>query len=192
MTRDSPLLEANRRRPPPPCARQAWASAYHSGCSGSSEQKPRGHAKAKVPPYLSGPVPMAWLAEAVTAGGAALALGVSLWFHRGLRRKFGPILRVDAAARKVMNLTADQARRAVAALADRRLIHVHAGGRGRCAEVEIPDPPGAAPSVDLRKPRDDARRGGAGQAPWREPYHQPPTTHRDGDGGTLDEGGDRE
>ena len=148
--------------------------------------------KPRVAPYLGGPVPMAWLAEAESAGGSALALGVSLWFHRGLRKKFGPILRVDAAARKVMNLTADQARRAVAALASRRLIHVHTGGRGRCAEVEILDPPGAAPSVDLRKPRDDARRGGAGQAPWREPYHRPPSTQRDGDEGMPDEGGDRE
>ena len=110
-------------------------------------------------------------------------MGVSLWFQRGMRKRFGPILRVDTAVRKAMNLTADQSRRAVTALAGRGLIHVHTGGRGRCTEVEILDPPGSAPSVDLRKPRDDARRGGAGLAPWHEPYDRPPTTQRDADAG---------
>jgi len=156
-----------------------------------TERKVTGPTKPKVAPYLGGPVPMAWLADAVTAGGAALTLGVSLWFYRGLRKKYGPILRVDANVRKVMNLTADQARRAVAALAARRLIHVHTGGRGRCAEVEILDPPGSAPSVDLRKPRDDARRGRAGQAAWHETYDRPPATQRDADTAAI-EGGDHE
>ena len=134
-------------------------------------------------PFLGGPVPMAWLAAANAAGGSAMALGIALWFHRGLRKKYGPILRVNAAVRKAMDLTPDQARRAIATLASKGLIHIHTGGRGRCTEVEILDPPGSAPSVDLRKPRDDARRGGAGLAPWHEPYDRPPTTQRDADAG---------
>ncbi|MFM7077323.1 MAG: hypothetical protein ACKO3G_14860 [Planctomycetaceae bacterium] len=160
---------------------QSVAPSTSSSGAPPTERKVTRPTKPKVAPYLSGPVPMSWLAEAVTAGGSALALGVSLWFQRGMRKRFGPILRVDTAVRKVMNLTADQSRRAVTALAARGLIHVHTGGRGRCTEVEILNPPGSAPSVDLRKPRDDARRGGAGQAPWHEPYDRPPTTQRDAD-----------
>jgi hypothetical protein len=140
-------------------------------------------------PFLSGPVPVAWLAAANVAGGSALALGIALWFHRGLRKKYGPILRVNAAVRKAMALTPDQARRAIAALASKGLIHIHTGGRGRCTEVEILDPPRATPSVDLRKPRDDARRGRAGQAPWHVTYDRPPATQRDADTAAIEGGG---
>jgi len=160
---------------------QSAASSPLSLGTPPTERKVTGPTKPKVAPYLGGPVPMAWLADAERAGGSALALGVSLWFHRGLRKKFGPILRVNAAVRKAMALTPDQARRAIAALASKGLIHVHTGGRGRCAEVEIRDPPGSAPSVDLRKPRDDARRNRAGQAAWHETYDRPPATQRDTD-----------
>ena len=106
-----------------------------------------------------------------------------------MRKKFGPILRVNAAVRKAMALTPDQARRAIAALAARGLIHIHTGGRGRCTEVEILDPPRATPSVDLRKPRDDARRGRAGQAPWHVTYDRPPATQRDADTAAIEGGG---
>ena len=83
---------------------------------GSTRRAPRWKPiKRKVTPYLGDSVPMSWLAEAVKTSKVVLALGVSLWFQRGLRKKDGPILRVDTAVRKVMNLTADQARRAVAA-----------------------------------------------------------------------------
>ena len=132
-------------------------------------------------PFLGGPVPMAWLAAANAAGGSAIALGLALWFHRGLRKKFGPILRVNAAVRKAMALTPDQARRAIAALAARGLIHIHTGGRGRCAEVEILDPLGSAPSVDCRKAAGDEHRAGAGRKPWHETYDRPPATQRDAD-----------
>ena len=132
-------------------------------------------------PFLSGPVPVAWLAAANVAGGSALAIGIALWFHRGLRKKYGPILRVNAAVRKAMDLTPDQARRAIATLASKGLIHIHTGGRGRCAEVEILDPLGSAPSVDCRKAAGDEHRAGAGRKPWHETYDRPPATQRDAD-----------
>ena len=143
-------------------------------------------------PFLSGPVPVAWLAAANVAGGSALALGIALWFHRGLRKKYGPILRVNAAVRKAMDLTPDQARRAVAALASKGLIHIHTGGRGRCTEVEILDLPGATPSVDRRKATGDERRAGAGRKPWQPPYDQPPSEHVEADAPTPNEGVDHE
>ena len=143
-------------------------------------------------PFLSGPVPVAWLAAANVAGGSALALGIALWFHRGLRKKYGPILRVNAAVRKAMDLTPDQARRAVAALASKGLIHIHTGGRGRCTEVEILDLPGATPSVDRRKATGDERRAGAGRKPWQPLYDQPPSEHVEADAPTPNEGVDHE
>ena len=156
------------------------------------EKKGSRGTRRQAAPLLSGPVPMAWLAAANAAGGSALALGLALWFQRGMRKRFGPILRVSTAVRKAMALTSDQTRRAIAALAERRLIHIHAGGRGRCAEVEILNPPGSAPSVDRRKATGDERRAGAGREPWRPPYDQPPSEEVDADAPTPDEGVEHE
>jgi hypothetical protein len=146
----------------------------------------------RVAPYLRGPVPMAWLAAANAAGGSALALGLALWFQRAMRKRFGPILRVNNAVRKSIGLSADQSRRAVAALVSRGLIYVHVGGRGRCTEVELLDPPGSAPSVDRRKAAGDERRAAAGREPWRPPYDRPPSEQVDADAPTPDEGVEHE
>ena len=135
---------------------------------------------------------MAWLSEANAAGGSALALGLALWFHRGLRKKFGPLLRVNAAVRKAMALTSDQTRRAIAALAERRLIHIHAGGRGRCAMVEILDPPGSEPSVDRRKPAANQRRAASGREHWHPAHDQPRSEQVDADAPAPDEGVEHE
>jgi len=159
----------------------------------SAKEKTGGRAtRRQTAPFLGGPVPMAWLAAANAAGGSALALGLAIWFHQGMRKKFGPILRVNAAVRKAMALTPDQARRAIAALASKGLIHIHTGGRGRCTEVEILDPPGAAPSVDRRKAAGDERRAGAGREPWRPPYDRPPSEQVDADAPTPEEGVEHE
>ena len=148
----------------------------------SAKEKTGGRAtRRQTAPFLGGPVPMAWLAAANAAGGSALALGLAIWFHPGIRKKFGPILRVNAAVRKAMALTPDQARRAIAALAARGLIHIHTGGRGRCTVVEILDPPGSPPSVDRRKATVDERRVAAGRKPWQPPYDQPIPTRQEGD-----------
>ncbi len=149
---------------------------------GPAKEKTRGRAtRRQTAPFLGGPVPMAWLSAANAAGGSALALGLAIWFHQGMRKKFGPILRVNAAVRKAMALTPDQARRAITALASRGLIHIHTGGRGRCTEVEILDPPGSPPSVDRRKATVDERRVAAGPKPWQPPYDQPIPTRQEGD-----------
>lgn len=43
--------------------------------------------KAKTPPYLSGKVPLAWLAQAHALGGQCLAVGILLWFRRNLTKQ---------------------------------------------------------------------------------------------------------
>lgn len=111
---------------------------------------------------LAGPIPMAWMTRADAAGGSALALGIALWFQRGVSRRSTRIIRVNAAVRKTMNLTPDQTRRAVAALACHGLIRVHSGGRGRCAQVEILDDRGSEP-VGFRGPS-----GGGGRRSPRD------------------------
>lgn len=102
---------------------------------------PGGRRRSRRSGSLAGPIPMAWMNRAGSAGGSALALGVALWFQRGITRRTTRIIRVNAALRKSMNLTPDQTRRAVAALACHGLIRVHSGGRGRCAQVEIVEVP---------------------------------------------------
>ena len=87
--------------------------------------------------YLGGQPPMAWLARAHTAGKAALATGIALWFKRGLQGGKNAPIRVDSSLRRSMGLTQDQARRGVRALERAGLLEVHRGGRGRCAEVTI-------------------------------------------------------
>ena len=87
--------------------------------------------------YLGGQPPMAWLARAHTAGKAALATGIALWFKRGLQGGKNAPIRVDSSLRRSMGLTPDQARRGVHALEAAGLVQVHRGGRGRCAEVTL-------------------------------------------------------
>ena len=43
--------------------------------------------KARTPPYLSGKVPLAWLAQAHALGGQCLAVGILLWFRRNLTKQ---------------------------------------------------------------------------------------------------------
>jgi hypothetical protein len=87
--------------------------------------------------YLGGQPPMAWLTRAHTAGKAALATGIVLWFKRGLQSGKNVPIRVDSSLRRSMGLTHDQARRGVRALERAGLLEVNRGGRGRCAEVTI-------------------------------------------------------
>ena len=88
-------------------------------------------------PFLAGPVPMWWLEIAYRLGAAALAVGLALWHARGLRRGQPGGIKVNAATRRRMGLSKDQARRGVHALHSDRLVTIHVGGRGRCMEVEI-------------------------------------------------------
>jgi hypothetical protein len=87
--------------------------------------------------FLAGGAPMWWLSRANSLSKAALATGLALWFAHGLRRgQPGPIT-LNAAARKQMGLSNDQASRGLHDLAREGLVVVARGGRGRCAEVEI-------------------------------------------------------
>jgi hypothetical protein len=87
-------------------------------------------------PFLRGPVPLGWLAAAHAAGGSALAVGVALWFQRGVRGDPGPV-KVTSAVRRRLELSQDQSRRGLSALESAGLARVVKGGRGRCTVVEI-------------------------------------------------------
>ena len=92
---------------------------------------------ATTDPFLAGPVPMWWLARAYRLGAAAVAVGLALWHAKRMQRaRSGPI-KVNAATRRPMGLSHDQARRGVHALQGDGLVDIHVGGRGRCMEVEI-------------------------------------------------------
>ena len=108
----------------------------------------------KTDPFLAGPVPMWWLARAYRLGAAALAVGLALRHAQRMRRgRSGPI-KVNAATRRPMGLSHDQARRGVHSLHGDRLVTIQVGGRGRCMEVEIvgeftePSVPAGSPAPD--------------------------------------------
>ncbi len=60
-------------------------------------------------------------------------------------------IKVNAATRRRMGLSKDQARRGVHALHSDRLVTIHVGGRGRCMEVELTSDP-KEPSVPAGSP----------------------------------------
>lgn len=62
--------------------------------------------------------------------------GLCLWFVRGVSKKTGPI-RVSAAVRKKMRLSAGQMLRGLRALEAGGLARFVKEGRGRCPVVEI-------------------------------------------------------
>lgn len=87
--------------------------------------------------FLAGPVPMWWLARAYRAGAAAQAVGLALWHVRGIQRGREAPIKVNAASRRSMGLSQDQARRGVRSLEEAGLLKIERGGRGRCAVVTI-------------------------------------------------------
>lgn len=79
---------------------------------------------------------MPWLAKAQMLSKAAMGVAIALWFQVGVRGRRGSI-KVTAAVRRHMGLSNDQAQRGIKKLAAAGLLHVHKGGRGHCAIVEI-------------------------------------------------------
>jgi len=93
-----------------------------------------------VQPFLRGPIPVAWLARAHEAGGSALAVGLALWFVRGVSGHRGPV-KVGSSVRRRFNLSRDQTGYGLRALEAARLVAYVKKGRGRCAVVEILERP---------------------------------------------------
>jgi len=87
-------------------------------------------------PFLRGPIPLAWLARAHEAGGSALAVGLALWFVRGVSGKAGPV-KVDSSTRRRFGLSRDQTGYGLRALEAAGVARYVKKGRGRCAVVEI-------------------------------------------------------
>ena len=87
-------------------------------------------------PFLRGPIPLAWMARAQKAGGSALAVGLALWFVRGVSGEPGPV-KVTASVRRRFGLSRDQTGYGLRALEAAGLVAYVKKGRGRCAVVEI-------------------------------------------------------
>jgi hypothetical protein len=92
-------------------------------------------------PFLRGPIPLAWLARAHAAGGSALAVGLALWFVRGVSGRRAPV-KVDSSVRRRFELSRDQTGYGLRALEAAGLVARVKKGRGRCAVAEILDGPG--------------------------------------------------
>lgn len=90
----------------------------------------------RAEPFLRGPIPLEWLSRAAALRKPALPAGLALWFVRGVSKKTGPI-RVSAAIRKKMRLSAGQMLRGLRALEGAGLVRFVKDGRGRCPVVEI-------------------------------------------------------
>jgi len=91
-------------------------------------------------PFLRGPIPVTWLARAHEAGGSALAVGLALWFVRGVSGQRGPV-KVGSSVRRRFNLSRDQTGYGLRALESAGLAGYVKKGRGRCAVVEILERP---------------------------------------------------
>lgn len=98
---------------------------------------PQAKSTAAAELYLGSKPPMWWLAKAHEQGGAALPVGIGLWFKLGLQKGSPAPIRVDTALRQSMGLSSDQTRRGLHALERAGLVRVHVGGRGRCAQVTL-------------------------------------------------------
>ncbi len=116
------------------------------GAQSAGELPPPPTPKRKRPqrsrPFLRGPIPLDWLAAAHRAGKPALAVGLALWFVRGVANGLGAV-RLSSAVRRRLEISKTDSRRGVAALCGAGLVRVVKGGRGRCPVVEIVDQPGA-------------------------------------------------
>lgn len=102
--------------------------------------RPKKKRAASRPPFLRGPIPLAWLATAHRAGGSALAVGLSLWFVRGVSKESGPV-KVGRSVRRRFELSRDQTGYGLRALEAAGLVGYVKRGRGRCPVVEILDRP---------------------------------------------------
>jgi hypothetical protein len=91
-------------------------------------------------PFLRGPIPLEWLKRAHRAGGSALAVGLSLWFVRGVSGNRGPV-KVGQSLRRRLELSRDQTGYGLRALEAAGLVGYVKKGRGHCAVVEIVDRP---------------------------------------------------
>ena len=92
-------------------------------------------------PFLRGPIPLEWLAKAHKAGGSALAVGLALWFVRGVNKGKAGAVKVDSSTRRRFGLSRDQTGYGLRALEVAGLARYVKKGRGRCAVVEIVDRP---------------------------------------------------
>ena len=115
---------------------------YSVASSQELPASPRTPRKAQIQtrPFLKGPVPLDWLKRATLLRKPAMPAGLALWFQRGLSRNVGPI-RIVANLRKKFGLSAAQMLRGLRSLEADGLVRFVKDGRGRCAVVEIIDPP---------------------------------------------------
>lgn len=98
-------------------------------------------------PFLRGPIPLSWLSQAIAARGSAVAVGLALWFMRGVAPKSLDI-KVTRAVRRRLGLSPDQMQRGLLGLQSAGLIEFASRGRGRCPVVRIISPRREAPTTN--------------------------------------------
>ncbi len=128
--------------------RAGAAKSRHLPCPPAPKRGSCGHGS----PFVRGPLPLAWLAAAKKAGNSALAVGLALWFQRGVRSNSQPV-KVTRSVARHMALSEDQTYRGLAALQSAGLVTIVKGGRGRRPVVEIVEnaPRGAHESTEATK-----------------------------------------
>jgi hypothetical protein len=80
-------------------------------------------------PFLKGPIPWAWIQSAASLPGRALAVGLTVWFEAGCKKK--NTVSITLARLQRMGMSADTARRGLRALAAAGLVMIESKpGRG--------------------------------------------------------------
>jgi hypothetical protein len=102
-------------------------------------------------PFLRGPIPLSWLSHAIAARGSAVAVGLSLWFMRGVAPA-SPDIKVTRAVRRRLGLSQDQMHRGLLRLQSVGLVEFVSRGRGRCPVVRIVGESLVAPDRHAQEP----------------------------------------
>jgi hypothetical protein len=101
--------------------------------------------KASIP-FIRGPIPLRWLAEASALSRSAARLSVAIWYRLGLTGqhvdltapdKTQPVVRIDGKLREECRLKRWHVSDGIRDLADAGLIRIVKAGRGRCPTVAV-------------------------------------------------------
>jgi len=93
--------------------------------------------------FLKGPVPLSWLAAALGIGASSSAVGLYLWYLRGLRKTSSDLIVTRKGALAALGIKKDTLRRGLIKLETAALITT-TRGRGKAIRVSlnVTDPKG--------------------------------------------------
>jgi hypothetical protein len=121
--------------------RLAWESSQHVIPLPTKRVKARSHVEQC---FLKGPIPWAWLQRATPLPGKALAVGLVLWFLKGLRRQ--NTVRLEPSKVRSLGLSRRQCYRGLEALEQAGLVAV---------QRQL----GSAPTVTILVAPDESKAG---------------------------------